>query len=56
MVQMRSNAQVTINAGFLVKTRVSLSSLKNLGVNIGDKVHVSFNADALNVFEDSNNE
>jgi len=56
MVQMRSNAQVTIDAGFLIKTRVSLSSIKNLGVNIGDKVHVGFNADALNVFEDSNNE
>ncbi len=56
MVQMRSNAQVTIDAGFLVKTRISLNSIKNLGVNIGDKVYVGFNADALNVFEDTVNE
>src|SRR5208283_5154584 len=53
MVQMRSNAQVTIDAGFLVKTRLSLSAIKNLNVNIGDKVNVYFNADALNVFADN---
>ncbi len=55
MVQMRSNAQVTIDAGFLLKTRVSLSSIKSLGLNLGDKVHVRFKADALNVFADSDN-
>jgi ABC-type Fe3+/spermidine/putrescine transport system ATPase subunit len=53
MVQMRSNAQVTIDAGFLVKTRVPLSDIKNLGLNLGYKVYVHFNADALNVFEDN---
>ncbi len=54
MVQMRSNAQVTIDAGFLVKTRVSLSTIKSLGVSIGDKVYVCFSTDALNIFEDNN--
>lgn len=53
MVQMRSNAQVTIDAGFLVKTRVPLSDIKNLGLNLGDKVYMRFNADAINVFEDN---
>ncbi len=53
MVQMRSNAQVTIDAGFLLKTRLSLSAIKNLNLNIGDKVNVRFNADALNVFADN---
>jgi ABC-type Fe3+/spermidine/putrescine transport system ATPase subunit len=56
MVQMRSNAQVTIDAGFLVKTRLSLSSIKNLGLSVGDKVYVCFNADALNVFADNSSE
>jgi ABC-type Fe3+/spermidine/putrescine transport system ATPase subunit len=52
MVQMRSNAQVTVDAGFLVKTRVPLSSIKNEAISIGDKVYVYFSADALNVFKD----
>jgi molybdopterin-binding protein len=56
MVQMRSNAQVTVEAGFLIKTRVSLSSIKSLGLSIGDNVHVVFSADALNVFEDNSRE
>ncbi len=56
MVQMRSNAQVTVDAGFLIKTRVSLSSIKSLGLNIGDKVYVVFSPDALNVFEDNSRE
>jgi len=56
MVQMRSNAQVTVDAGFLVKTRTSLSSIKNLSINLGDKVYVHFNANALNVFLDNGNE
>ncbi len=52
MVQMRSNAQVTIDAGFLLKTRIPLISIKNLRLSIGDKVYVFFNANALNVFAD----
>jgi molybdopterin-binding protein len=53
---MRSNAQVTIDAGFVVKTRVSLNSIKNLDMHIGDKINLNFNASALNVFADSDNE
>jgi ABC-type Fe3+/spermidine/putrescine transport system ATPase subunit len=53
MVQMRSNAQVTIDVGFILKTRLSLSSVKSLGLNIGDKVYACFSVDALNVFADS---
>lgn len=56
LVQMRSNAQVTVDAGFLLKTRLPLSSIKNLGISIGDKVYLHFNADDLNVFEDNGNE
>ena len=53
MVQMRSNAQVTIDAGFQLKTRISLSEVKNQAIRIGDKVHVFFSFDALNVFADT---
>ena len=56
MVQMRSNAQVMVDAGFLIKTRIPLSSIKSLGLSIGDKVYVVFSANALNVFEDSSRE
>ena len=56
LVQMRSNAQVTVEAGFLIKTRLPLNTLKNLGLSIGEKVYVCFNAYALNVFADDDNE
>jgi ABC-type Fe3+/spermidine/putrescine transport system ATPase subunit len=56
MVQMRSTAQVTVDAGFSLKTRLPISSIKNLGINIGDKVYLCFNADALNVFADNGSE
>jgi ABC-type Fe3+/spermidine/putrescine transport system ATPase subunit len=55
MVQMRSNAQVTVDVGFPLKTRLLLSVIKNLGLSIGDKVFVCFNADSLNVFADDSN-
>ncbi len=42
MVQMRSTAQVTLDVGFLLKARLPLSIIKNLGLNIGDKVYVYF--------------
>ena len=53
MVQMRSNAQVTIDAGFQLKTRIPLSEVKNQVISVGDKVHVFFSVDALNVFADT---
>ena len=53
MVQMRSTAQITVDVGFLLKTRLSLSNIKDLGINLGDKIYVCFNADALNVFAEN---
>jgi ABC-type Fe3+/spermidine/putrescine transport system ATPase subunit len=53
MVAMRSNAQVTVDAGFIVKTRIPLKTIKTLGISVGDKVYVCFKADALNVFADT---
>ena len=50
MVQMRSTAQVTVDAGFPLKVRLSLENIKNAGLNVGDRVFVCFNADSLNVF------
>ena len=50
MVQMRSTAQVTVDCGFLLKTRLSLVGIKDLGLTVGDKVYVCFSADSLNVF------
>ena len=55
MVQMRSNAQVTLDVGFPLKTRLLLSVIKNLGLGIGDKVYVCFPAESLNVFADGGN-
>jgi ABC-type Fe3+/spermidine/putrescine transport system ATPase subunit len=50
MVQMRSNAQVTIDVGFILNARVPLFEIKRLGVSSGDQVYVCFDADSLNVF------
>ena len=55
MVQMRSNAQVTVDVGIVLKTRLPLTVIKNLGLMVGDKVHVFFNAETLNVFADDSN-
>ena len=55
MVQMRSNAQVAVDTGVVLKTRVPLSVIKNLDISVGDKVYVCFNSDALNVFDDDEN-
>ena len=56
ITQMRSTAQVTLYVGFMLKARLSLSIVKDLGLTVGDKVIVNFAADALNVFADDNNE
>ena len=56
MVQMRSTAQVTVDVGFLLKSRLPLSSIKESGINIGDKVYACFNTDALNVFAENSSE
>jgi ABC-type Fe3+/spermidine/putrescine transport system ATPase subunit len=55
MTQMRSNAQITVDAEFLLKTRLSLSEAKKLALTVGDKVCICFSADSLNVFSDNSN-
>ena len=52
MVQMRSNALVTVDVGFSLKTRLLLSVIKDLGLTIGDKINVNFATDSLNVFSE----
>ncbi len=56
MVQMRSTAQVTVDVGFLLKARLPLTVVKNLGLTMGEKVSVNFRVDSLNVFADDCNE
>ena len=56
MVQMRSTAQVTVDVGFLLKSRLPLSSIRESGIIIGDKVYACFNTEALNVFVENSGE
>ena len=53
MVQMRSTAQITVDCGFILKTRLSLAGIKDLGLTVGDKVYICFSADSLNVFAEN---
>jgi ABC-type Fe3+/spermidine/putrescine transport system ATPase subunit len=50
MVQMRSTAQVAIDVGFVIKSRISFAAIKGLGVTLGDRVYVDFSPEVLNVF------
>lgn len=52
VTQMRTSAQITFDAGFLLKTRLPIQEAKVLGLTIGEKVFACFNFDALNVFAD----
>jgi ABC-type Fe3+/spermidine/putrescine transport system ATPase subunit len=52
MVQMRSTTMVTLDLGFILKTRVSSQFIKRLGVTVGDVVYVCFRVEDLNVFLD----
>ena len=54
MVQMRSTAQVAIDVGFVIKSRISFAAIKSLGVTVGDRVYVSFSPEVLNVFAGPN--
>jgi ABC-type Fe3+/spermidine/putrescine transport system ATPase subunit len=53
MTQMRSTAQVTLDVGFTLKARLQLSTIKALGLSIGDRVQVCFAPEELNVFTES---
>lgn len=46
---MKSIAQVTINVGFTIKSKLTLSSLSDLGLSEGNSVCVQFKVNALNV-------
>ena len=53
MTQMRSTAQIAVDIGFTLKARLPLSTVKVLGLSIGDRVQVSFGPEVLNVFADN---
>jgi ABC-type spermidine/putrescine transport systems, ATPase components len=53
MTQMRSTAQVTVDVGFPLKSRLQLSMIKAEALSVGDKVQVCFSPEALNVFADN---
>jgi molybdopterin-binding protein len=46
---MKSNAEVTVDVGFPVDSELTLSSLDELGVEEGSRVHAHFKADSLSV-------
>jgi len=49
IIQMKSNAEVIVDAGFPIKSELTMSSLKELGLDVGKRVFVHFKADSLNV-------
>jgi molybdopterin-binding protein len=49
IIQMKSSAEVIVDAGFPIKSEMTLSSLKELGLDVGKRVFVHFKADSLNV-------
>ena len=51
MVQMRSTTQITVDVGFLLKARITSTSIKNLNVTVGDKIYAGFNPSEINVFQ-----
>ena len=46
---MKSIAQVTVDVGFTIKSKLTLSSLSDLGLSEGNSVCVQFKVNALNV-------
>jgi len=49
IIRMKSNAEVIVDAGFPIKSEMTLSSLKELGLDVGKRVFAHFKADSLNV-------
>jgi molybdopterin-binding protein len=49
IIQMKSSAEVIVDAGFPIKSELTLSSLKELGLDVGKKVFVHFKADSLSI-------
>jgi ABC-type Fe3+/spermidine/putrescine transport system ATPase subunit len=50
MTQMRSTTQVTIDTGFPIKARITTTEIKKLNITINDKIYISINPSAINVF------
>jgi ABC-type Fe3+/spermidine/putrescine transport system ATPase subunit len=49
IVQMRSTTQVTVDVGFLIKSRILASVFRELRFDAGQEVYVQFRAEDLNV-------
>jgi molybdopterin-binding protein len=49
IIQMKSSAEVTVDVGFLIKSEMTLSPLKELGLDVGKRVFVHFKGDSLSV-------
>jgi ABC-type Fe3+/spermidine/putrescine transport system ATPase subunit len=50
---MRTIALVTVDVGFLVRSKLTLSSLGDLGLSEGDAINVLFKVDAVNVSQEN---
>lgn len=49
IIQMKSNAEVIVDAGFPIKSEMTLSSLKELGLEVGKRAFVHFKANSLSL-------
>jgi ABC-type Fe3+/spermidine/putrescine transport system ATPase subunit len=49
IVRMKSSAKAVVDVGFPIKSELTLSSLKDLGLTEGKKAYVQFKAESLNV-------
>jgi ABC-type Fe3+/spermidine/putrescine transport system ATPase subunit len=50
IIQTHSTTQITIDVGFLIKTKSAHISIKKVGVTVGDKVYITFSPSTLNIF------
>jgi ABC-type Fe3+/spermidine/putrescine transport system ATPase subunit len=49
IIQTRSTVQITIDAGFPIKAKSTLTMIKKLEITAGDKIYITFNPSALNI-------
>jgi ABC-type Fe3+/spermidine/putrescine transport system ATPase subunit len=54
IIRMKSNAKVTVDVGFPIESELTLSTLGELSVEVGRKVHVHFKADSVGICQDVN--
>jgi ABC-type Fe3+/spermidine/putrescine transport system ATPase subunit len=50
IIQTHSTTQITIDVGFIIKTKNTHTIIKKLGITVGDKVYIAFSPSALNIF------